>query len=174
MLRANCGAALSVPACMLWGMDMPFDSVQRYQVGVATRVQVLNSGLSDDAIVHRITTGRWQRLYKGVYATFSGPVPRQARLWAAVLCAGPGAVLSHESAAEIQRLLDQPAPLISVTVPAARRVVRPTARTRSSSTATTATSRGLTASPGQPARRPTPNLTAAARASGTATTGSTG
>ncbi len=35
---------------------------------------------------------------------------------------GPGAVLSHESAAEFQRLVDKPAPLIHLTVPFARRV----------------------------------------------------
>lgn len=107
---------------MLWTMDMPFDFVLRCQAGVVTRVQAMESGLSEGAIRHRIATGRWQRLYEGVYATFSGPVPRQARLWAAVLYAGEGAVLSHETAAELQRLLDQPAPLIRLTVPQSRRV----------------------------------------------------
>lgn len=44
-------------------------------------------------------------------------------MWAAVLYAGAGAVLSHETAAELQRLKDKPAPLIRLTVPSARRVV---------------------------------------------------
>lgn len=101
---------------------MPFDLLLRYQAGVATRAQALGSGLSLGAIRHRVATGRWQRLYEGVYATFSGPVPRQARLWAAVLYAGAGAVLSHDTAAELQRLVDKPAPVIHVTVPATRRV----------------------------------------------------
>src|SRR5215472_3993510 len=101
---------------------MQFELLLRYQAGVVTRAQALGSGLSDAAIEHRITVGRWQRIYEGVYATFSGPVPRQAQLWAAVLYAGAGAVLSHETAAELQRLLDKSSPFIHLTVPAARRV----------------------------------------------------
>jgi hypothetical protein len=69
-----------------------------------------------------VDLGHWQRLYRGVYATFSGPPNRQAQLWAAVLAAGPGAMLSHESAAETSGLSDKPSRLIHVTVPAARRV----------------------------------------------------
>lgn len=113
---------MSVGACMLRGVDVPFEILLGYQAGVVTRAQAHGSGLSDKAIEHRIATGRWRRVHPGVYATFSGPVSRQAQLWAAVLYAGPGAVLSHESAAEIQRLLDKPAPFIRLTVPAARRV----------------------------------------------------
>lgn len=108
---------------MLRGVEVPFELLLGYQAGVVTRAQAFRSGISRGAIAHRVATGRWQRLYEGVYATFSGPVPRQARLWAAVLYAGAGAVLSHETAAELQRLRDQPAPLIHLTVPSARRVI---------------------------------------------------
>jgi hypothetical protein len=97
--------------------------VARYQAGVVTRAQAFEAGLSRSAIAHRVATGRWRRLYEGVYATFSGPVSRKASLWAAVLYAGAGAVLSHESAAELQRLVDRPAPYIHLTVPSARRVI---------------------------------------------------
>jgi hypothetical protein len=38
-------------------------------------------------------------------------------LWAAVLSAGPGAILSHETAAELLRLTDKPVQTIHVTVP---------------------------------------------------------
>jgi hypothetical protein len=99
---------------------MPFKVLLRYHAGVVTRAQAQEAGLSLGAIKHRVLTGRWQRIYPGVYATFNGPLPRQARLWAAVLYAGRGAVLSHDTAAELQRLLDRPAPLIHLTVPAAR------------------------------------------------------
>lgn len=101
---------------------MPFALLLRDQRGVVTRAQACASGLSDGAILHRMTTGRWQRIHPGVYATFSGPIPRQARLWGAVLYGGAGAVLSHETAAELQRLLDTPGPLIHLTVPPERRV----------------------------------------------------
>jgi hypothetical protein len=41
-------------------------------------------------------------------------------LWAALLRAGPGAVLSHQTAAERHGLIDEPSSLISITVPASR------------------------------------------------------
>src|SRR6266851_3178535 len=55
------------------------------QRGVLTRAQVLDAGMTDKAIVARLRTGRWQRLQRGVYATFSGEPPRAALIWAAVL-----------------------------------------------------------------------------------------
>lgn len=114
---------MSVPACMLRGVEVPVELVVRYQAGVVTRAQAFASGLSRHAIAHRVATGRWQRLHDGVYTTFSGPVSRQAQLWAAVLYGGPGAVLSHETAAEVQRLVDKRAPLLYLTVPSTRRVI---------------------------------------------------
>jgi hypothetical protein len=65
----------------------------RDQAGVVTRQQALGAGMSDGAIVARIKFGRWQRVHFGVYATFTGPMTRDAQLWAAVLAAGPGAQL---------------------------------------------------------------------------------
>jgi hypothetical protein len=74
------------------------------------------------AVEWKVHSERWQQVYWGVYATFTGPLPRSAQLWAAVLYAGEGAVLSHESAGELQHLVDTPARVIHVTIPAKRRV----------------------------------------------------
>ncbi len=71
----------------------------------------------------RVEDRRWQRLQVGVYAVFSGPVPHRARLWAAVLRAGNGAALSHQSAAELDGLTDKPSSPIHVTIPASRRAI---------------------------------------------------
>jgi hypothetical protein len=73
-------------------------------------------------IKFRVRSGRWRQVHPGVYATFSGDLTRRTRLWAAVLSAGPGAALSHETAAELHRLSDKPAEVIHLTVPAGRRV----------------------------------------------------
>jgi hypothetical protein len=73
-------------------------------------------------IKFRVRSGRWRQIHPGVYATFSGHLTRRTRLWAAVLSAGPGAALSHETAAELHRLADKPAETIHLTVPAGRRV----------------------------------------------------
>jgi hypothetical protein len=87
------------------------------QEGVLTREQALHAGLSPRVIAGRVTSGQWQRLHKGVFTTFSGPVPRAARLWGAVLRAGDSAVLSHHTAAEVWKLSDEPSVSIHLSVP---------------------------------------------------------
>jgi hypothetical protein len=93
-----------------------------FQDDVLTAGQLLDGGLTRDTLRSQVDQGNWQRLYRGVYATFSGPPTRSAQLWAAVLAAGPGAMLSHESAAETRRLTDKPAHTIHVTIPWGRRI----------------------------------------------------
>jgi Transcriptional regulator, AbiEi antitoxin len=92
------------------------DCLERQQ-GVLTREQAIDGGLSRHAIAARVESGRWQRLHRGVFVTFSGPVPRSSLLWGAVLRAGEDAVLSHATAAEIWKLSDQPSASIHVSVP---------------------------------------------------------
>src|ERR1700746_840422 len=77
--------------------------------------QALAHGISRKSVETRARKGEWQRLYRGTYATFSGEPPRGALLWAVVLRAGDDAVLSHETAAELQGLLDEPSGHIHVT-----------------------------------------------------------
>lgn len=81
-------------------------------------------GVDDSAIRNRLRDGSWQRLQRGVYAAFSGEPGREHLMWAALLRAGPGAVFSHQTAAEIQGLLAQPSPAIHITVPAERHPAR--------------------------------------------------
>jgi hypothetical protein len=122
-------ADLSVPAAILDAMEYRIPPslarLARFQSGVVTRQQALNSGLSTGAITSRLKYQKWRQIYWGVYVTFTGPVSREALLWAAVLYAGSGARLSHETAAELHGLAVPRTPLIHVAVPAARRV-RPT------------------------------------------------
>ncbi len=94
------------------------------QAGVAGRRQAQHAGMTRDMVRRRLTSGRWRRLRRGVYATFSGPAPRQAELWAALLRAGPGATLSHQTAAELHGLTDRPSEQIHITVPATRNPAR--------------------------------------------------
>lgn len=92
------------------------------QSGVVSRKQVLGTGLTKAALEWQLGRDRWQSLHPGVYALFTGQPGREARLWAAVLWAGPDAMLSHSSAAELSGLIDKPGGLLHVTVPATRRV----------------------------------------------------
>jgi hypothetical protein len=90
------------------------------QRGVISREQAVGRGLSPDAIDWLVRSGRWQRLQRGVYAVFTGEPCREAALWAVVHRAGPGAVLSHRTAAELFKLADGPSALVHLTIPAGR------------------------------------------------------
>jgi hypothetical protein len=90
------------------------------QSSVISRQQTREAGWPERSVDRRLRSGSWQRLYRGAYATFTGDPSREARLWAAVLRTGPGAVLSHETAAELHHLTDKPSSKIHVSVPAQR------------------------------------------------------
>ena len=120
---------MSAPAVKLSSVDSELPSTFRNQVrrqyGVVSRSQALAAGLTVDVIKFRVKSNRWRQLHPGVYATFTGTPSRGAQLWAAILAAGQGAVLSHETAAELHRLNDNPSGLIHVTVPWQRRIAPP-------------------------------------------------
>jgi Transcriptional regulator, AbiEi antitoxin len=97
-------------------------NLARHQSGVVSRSQALRAGFSADMIKFRVRSGWWRPVHRGVYLTFTGTLGHSAQLWAALLGAGPGAILSHETAAELQRLSDRPAETIHVTVPWPRRI----------------------------------------------------
>lgn len=101
-----------------------FEEVCRAQHGVVSRAQALAAGLSAEAIRQRLVSGRWCRLHRAVYSTFTGVPARPAVLWAAVLRAGDRALLSHDTAAELAGLCDEPSADIHVSIPAGRRVTR--------------------------------------------------
>jgi hypothetical protein len=92
------------------------------QHGVIARWQAAGTGLDPHAVDSQLRQSRWQALYPGVYATFTGEPTRIAVLWPAVLRAGPGAVLSHSSAAELDGLIDRPVPAVHVMISGARRL----------------------------------------------------
>jgi hypothetical protein len=70
------------------------------QAGVV-RAEAAVSALGRGAVRARLDGGRWQRLHGRVLAAFSGSPSPEQRQWAAVLHGGPGAVLSHATAAEL-------------------------------------------------------------------------
>jgi hypothetical protein len=73
-----------------------FDS----RLDLATRAELLAHGVTDEAMRAKTTAGKWQRVFHGVYANFTGPLTRSTELRAAVLYAGHPAALSHRTAAE--------------------------------------------------------------------------
>jgi hypothetical protein len=87
------------------------------QHGVVHRRQTVAGGLTDDEVRHRVRRGSWRAIYPGVYATFTGPPTFGARVWAALLHAGPPAMASHLTAARLQGLVDEDPPVIQISVP---------------------------------------------------------
>jgi hypothetical protein len=104
--------------------DGSFDDFVRAQHGALSRGQALAHGLTDTVIASNLAARRWQRLFRGTYAAFTGPLPYLTRVWAAILYAGAEAMASHETAAWLAGLRDAPPPLVHVTIPVHRRVRR--------------------------------------------------
>src|SRR3954447_1910555 len=71
------------------------------QYGVVSRAQLLALGFSAQAIKHRVQKGRLHPVLRGVYAVGRRELNREGRWMASVLACGPGAVLSHRSAAAL-------------------------------------------------------------------------
>lgn len=104
--------------------SLPICELLAGQNAAVARRQGAEVGIDPRAMRSRVTSGRWQRLQRGVYAAFSGEPARETVLWAALLRAGPGAVLSHQTAAERHGLIDEPSPVITITVPVSRSPAR--------------------------------------------------
>jgi hypothetical protein len=92
------------------------------QAGVVSRSQLLALGLTGSAVAARLASGRWTRLLPGVYATFTGPVPPNARVWAAVLYAGPPAAVGGAAALWLWGVVPGAPEVVTICVPATRRV----------------------------------------------------
>jgi very-short-patch-repair endonuclease len=97
--------------------------ITRAQHGVISRKQASGAGLTDDAVRSRVRRGTWRQVYRGVYLVTTEPVSTDARLWAAVLYCGRGAVLSHQTAAALHGLNVTPSATIHISVPADRKVI---------------------------------------------------
>ncbi len=98
-------------------------NLNRNQGGVFTRRQAIRAGLSEGLVDARLRRGAWRAVYPGVYTALNGQLGPLGRLWAPLLYAGKGAVLSRETAAELHKLGDNPSGAIHISIPTGRRVV---------------------------------------------------
>lgn len=80
-------------------------AVARRQGGVVARRQLVPP-LSSSTVAHLERTGRLHRVHRGVYAVGRPDLTRSGREWAAVLAAGPAAVLCRRTAAAAMHVLD--------------------------------------------------------------------
>lgn len=82
-------------------IDAALAEVAASQHGVVTKDQLRRLGLSDGAIAERVASGRLHRCHPGVFAVGHPGVSRDGRRMAVVLACGPGAALSHTTAAVV-------------------------------------------------------------------------
>lgn len=87
------------------------------QHGVVARDQLRAYGLGEEAIRHRLRTGRLHRMVRGVYAVGRPEVSREGWWLAATLACGPTALLSHHSAATLWRIREATPRLVDVSLP---------------------------------------------------------
>ncbi len=106
-------AVLAVPL----GRDERIARLAAAQHGVVAARQLHALGLGPRGVAHRVAAGRLHRLHRGVFAVGHRALPRWGHDLAAVLACGPGAVLSHASAAALLGLRTSAATRADVTVP---------------------------------------------------------
>jgi very-short-patch-repair endonuclease len=89
----------------------------RLQHGVVSRRQLLDLGMSSDAIQGRLARGQLHPLFAGVYAVGRPDVGQLGRFKAATLACGPDARLCRFSAADLWRIRSQRGGPVDVAVP---------------------------------------------------------
>jgi hypothetical protein len=103
------------------GADRLIGDLAGGQHGIVARWQLLELGLSGDAIDGRLRAARLHPLHRAVYAVGHKAAKREARWMAAVLAGGPGAVLSHRAAGANWGICGRGSGAIAVTVARQRR-----------------------------------------------------
>lgn len=96
-------------------------ALARRQHGYVTRQQLFALGETRHAVDHEIARGRLLPVYAGVYAVGHLPTLPQDRAFGAVLACGPGAVLSHDTAAAAWEIYRRWTPPFHVAVGSDRR-----------------------------------------------------
>jgi hypothetical protein len=112
------------------------------QHGTVSRRQLRRHGLSGTMIARWLQARRLHRIHHHVYAVGHTALPLEGRLWAALLYAGPGAILSHMTAGWAWGLIDVGPRRIHVTT-AGRRSSLPDVRVHQSRKVDPVEHRGL-------------------------------
>ncbi|HEX7245592.1 MAG TPA: hypothetical protein VF245_08515 [Solirubrobacterales bacterium] len=99
------------------GLDAAIGELAARQHGVVSLEQLVSLGLSVRGVQQRALSGRLWRVNQAVYAVGHKPLTWEARLMAAVLACGPGAVISHRSAVELWKLREARQEPVDVTAP---------------------------------------------------------
>ena len=91
-------------------MRRSYDALSRRQLGLLTTNQLISLGWSHNAVVHLVRRGQLIRVRHRVYRTAGSAVTADQAVLAAVLAAGPRALLSHASGARLWGFTTIPKP----------------------------------------------------------------
>jgi very-short-patch-repair endonuclease len=98
-------------------VDARIAVVAERQHGVVSVAQLMEAGLTRNALSGRVKGGRLHRVHRGVYAVGHAGISSHGRWMAAALACGEGAALSHRSAAVLWGLLKREERVVDVSVP---------------------------------------------------------
>jgi very-short-patch-repair endonuclease len=98
-------------------LDMAVAELAERQFGVVARRQLAALGMSSATLANRVADRRLIRLHRAVYAVGHRALSANGHRMAAVLACGPGAVLSHRTAAGVWGLRPDHRSRYEVTVP---------------------------------------------------------
>jgi len=96
-----------------------------HQAGVFSTAQAEQLGIGYEELRAHVAAGRWRRLHEGVYLMANTNPGRSSLRWAALLASGEGAVLSHNTAAQIYGFArsQPPGGRVDVSIPETRKEV---------------------------------------------------
>jgi putative AbiEi antitoxin of type IV toxin-antitoxin system/transcriptional regulator with AbiEi antitoxin domain of type IV toxin-antitoxin system len=102
------------------GAEARLAPVAARQGGAFTRDQAVRAGFSPSQVQRRLDAGAWVRIYPRVYRHGGSPPSRALVLTAAIIWAGPDAVLSHTTAAAMWRVTAETPDRVELLVPRTR------------------------------------------------------
>lgn len=111
-------------ASLRWARRRRVERLAADQEGVVSRLQVYGTGVTRPEVIANVKAGRWQKLGTQSLIVHTGPIPDEARRWAAVFEAGPRAFLDGVSALHAAGLERFDHTTIRVSVPRGARVRR--------------------------------------------------
>jgi Transcriptional regulator, AbiEi antitoxin/Protein of unknown function (DUF559) len=106
-------------------VDLGIARLADEQHGVVSLGQLVALGLAPSTVRDRAAAGRLHRIHRGVYAVGRASLDARGRRMAAVLACGPGAVLSHRTAADAWGIAPRASARIEVSIPTRAKRTRP-------------------------------------------------
>ncbi|MEO3775225.1 DUF559 domain-containing protein [Micromonospora sp. B9E7] len=109
-----------------WGRRLPSDDADELTWLLFHQDDVLSLDqarrhLSAKAVRHRVAVGMWRQVHRAVFVAHNGPVNADQLRWAAVLAAGPQALLGGLTAAQAGGLRGFPGRPVRILLPASCR-----------------------------------------------------